>query len=686
MARQADGAVIIRYGDTMVLVTAAAKDKEQEVGDFIPLTCDYQEKTYSAGKIPGGFFKREGRPSEKEVLTSRLIDRPLRPRFPKGFNHEIQVIATLLSKDDDNDGDVLAITAASAALQISTVPFDGPIAAVRVAHVGGQFIANPTHKQTDESAIDIVVAGSRTAIIMVEGETKFVPESLVVQALIFGHRAMQPLLDMQDELRAKVGKEKMPFASPETPQDLLAAVRRTIGGRMREALTVTGKHPRREATSRLYDDVYATLNAGRPETEPLDQRLYEKCFDEVVKEVMRGLVLQESRRIDGRRFDEVRPIDIQVGVLPRTHGSALFTRGETQALVTVTLGTSSDEQKIDGLLGETWRRFMLHYNFPPFSVGEVKPLRSPGRREIGHGNLARRALNSVLPPETDFPYTIRIVSDVLESNGSSSMATVCGGSLALMDGAVPTTDPVAGVAMGLIKGDGERFVVLTDILGDEDHLGDMDFKVAGSFKGITAIQMDIKVSGITEAILTQALDQARRGRLHILEKMKAALPAPRAELSPFAPRITTLQISVDKIRDLIGPGGKTIRGIIEKTGVKIDVEDDGRVMVASTNGDSAAEAIRIIRELTAEPEVGKFYLGRVTRVESYGAFVEIIPGTDGLIHISQLDNTRVREVEDVLRLGDEVLVKVLEIDKDSGKIRLSRKAALGLNPKDVIES
>jgi polyribonucleotide nucleotidyltransferase len=685
MAKQADGAVVIRLGDTMVLVTAVAGDRELEPGDFVPLTCDYLEKTYSAGKIPGGFFKREGRPSEKETLTSRLIDRPLRPRFTKGFNHEIQVIAAILSKDDENEGDVLGITAASAALHISEIPFDGPIGAVRVAHVGGQFIANPTHQQTAESSIDIIVAGSRDAIVMVEGETRFVSEALIVQALTFGHQALQPLLDMQDELREKVGKPKIVYDPPALPAEAIAEVRQAVGGRMRTALTVKTKMKRHAALDELRKGVHDQLAAARPAESPLDEKIYERCFEEVLKHDLRSYALVDGRRIDGRRFDEVRPIDIQVGLLPRTHGSALFTRGETQALVTTTLGTSSDEQKIDGLLGETWRRFMLHYNFPPFSVGEVKFLRSPGRREIGHGNLARRALNSVLPPETDFPYTIRVVSDIMESNGSSSMATVCGGSLAMMDAGVPTSEAIAGVAMGLIKGDDGKFVVLTDILGDEDHLGDMDFKVAGSERGVTAIQMDIKVKGLTEEVLSKAMDQARQARLHVLAKMKAALPYARPDLSPHAPRITTLQISVDKIRDLIGPGGKTIRGIVDKTGVKIDVEDDGRVLVASSNGEAAKEAIRIIKSLTAEAEEGKYYLGKVVRIESFGAFVQILPGTDGLIHISQLANERVREVEDVVNLGDEVLVKVIEIDRDSGKIRLSRKAALGLDATKVAE-
>ncbi|NLH49515.1 MAG: polyribonucleotide nucleotidyltransferase [Myxococcales bacterium] len=685
MAKQADGAVMIRQGDTMVLATAVVSPKPREGTDFLPLTCDYQERTSSAGKIPGGFFKREGRPGEKEVLTSRLIDRPLRPRFPKGFVNEIQIIATILSKDEVYDGDVLAICASSAALHISKIPFDGPIAAVRVAYCDGKFIANPTHQQTDQSTLDIVVAASRDAIIMVEGETKFVAEDLLIQALMFGQQACLPLIEMQEELRRRVGEPKMEFVAVSLPEDVIAAIRPLAQADLPGAITVKEKHPRREAIEAVKETVFAKLNEGRAEEELITRGVFDKCFEEVLKETLQHLVLVDKIRIDGRRFDEVRPISIEAGLLPRTHGSALFTRGETQALVTATLGTSSDEQKIDSLTGETWRRFMLHYNFPPFSVGEVKFLRSPGRREIGHGNLARRALNPILPTEEQFPYTIRIVSDVLESNGSSSMATVCGGSLCLMDAGIPVSAPVAGVAMGLLKGDGMNFVVLTDILGDEDHLGDMDFKVAGTAEGVTAIQMDIKVNGITEAIFRQALAQAHDARLHILGKMNEVLGRPRPDLSPYAPRIVTLQISVDKIRDLIGPGGKTIRAIIEETGVKIDVEDDGRVLVASADGDASALAIRRIREITAEPEEGKYYLGKVVRIESFGAFVQILPGTDGLIHISQLANERVNEVEDVINIGDEVLVKVIEIDKERGRVRLSRKAALGLDPKDVIE-
>ena len=684
MAKQANGSTVIRCDDTIVLATAVMSNKPREGASFLPLTCDYLEKTYSAGKIPGGFFKREGRPSEKEVLTSRLIDRPLRPRFPKGFNYELQIITSVLSKDEENEADVLAITAASASLYISRIPFDGPIAAVRVGHINGEFVANPTHQQIEESILDIVVAGSEEAIVMVEGESKFVSEEIVTKALMFGQEALQSLIQMQKDLREKAGVPKFEFIPAELDAELIENVRQTTGERLREALTVKTKLERYSALSELRDQVFAELNEGRAEDDAIDEGEYKKCFEQVQTELMRNMVLKEKIRIDGRDFTTVRPITIEVGLLPRTHGSALFTRGETQALVTLTLGTSSDEQKIDGLLTETWRRFLLHYNFPPFSVGEARFLRGPGRREIGHGNLARRALNGVLPGEEDFPYTIRIVSDVLESNGSSSMATVCGASLALMDGGVQTADPVAGVAMGLIK-EGDDYAVLTDILGDEDHLGDMDFKVAGTSKGINAIQMDIKTSGITEEIFSQALAQACEARLHVLQEMEKALDTPREDLSPYAPRITVILIPVDKIRDVIGPGGKIIRAIIEETGVKIDIEDDGRVLIASSDGEAAKKAIKIVKDLTAVPELDKYYMGRVVRIEEYGAFVEIMPGTDGLIHISQLENRRVDKVTDILKLGEDVLVKVIEIDKERGRVRLSRKAALGVNPKDVLE-
>lgn len=685
MAKQADGAVIVRCGDTMVLVTAVVTKEVREGTDFLPLTCDYLEKTYSAGRIPGGFFKREGRPSEKEVLTSRLIDRPLRPLFPKGFYNETQIIASVLSKDDRHEGDVLAITGASAALHISQAPFLGPVAAVRVGCIGEELIANPTHEQMQESILEIVVAANRDAIVMVEGEANFVSEELMIKALLFGFNACQPLIDMQDELKAQAGKPKLEFVTPAKPEALIADIKNKVGVRMRAALTVPDKGGRREALHNLRDEIYAAFNEGRPEDDPFPYKEFVEAFDEIKKETARRVVLEENIRIDGRQLNEVRPITIETGILPRTHGSALFTRGETQAIATITLGTSSDEQKIDGLLGEEWRRFLLHYNFPPFCVGEAKFLRSPGRREIGHGNLARRSLNPVLPNEEEFPYTIRVVSDILESNGSSSMATVCGGSLAMMDAGIPTLAPVAGVAMGLVMGENGKYAVLTDILGDEDHMGDMDFKVAGTFKGITAIQMDIKIGGITEQIFTDALEQAKQGRLYILKRMKDALPKPRPDLSPYAPRITTIQIPVDKIRDVIGPGGKTIRSIIEETGVKIDVEDDGRVLVASADGEAAKRAIKIIQDLTAEAEVDKYYLGRVARIEPFGAFVTILPGVDGLLHISEIDNKRINKVEDVLQLDDEVLVKVLEIDKERGRIRLSRRAALNVKPEEVLE-
>jgi polyribonucleotide nucleotidyltransferase len=684
IAKQADGSVIVRCGDTMLLVTAVCSKDPRDGADFLPLTCDYQEKTFSAGKFPGGFFKREGRPSEKETLTSRLIDRPLRPRFPKGFYHETQVIASVISKDDVYEGDVLAITGASAAMHLSQAPFDGPIAAVRMGFVADEFVVNPTHAQMEESQLDVIVACSRDAVVMVEGECQFVSEQRLAKALTLALEACQPLIQMQDDLRAKVGKAKIEFIPKEQPKDLVDKVCELAGESLLEAITVKTKFGRSDAVRAVRDRIQQELEPTYGEGNPFPLKDFKGIFGALQSKQARGLVLDKGVRIDGRQPDEVRDLAMEVGLLPRTHGSALFTRGETQALVTTTLGTRSDEQKIDGLMTEEWRTFLLHYNFPPFSVGEARFLRGPGRREIGHGNLGRRGLAPVLPVETDFPYTIRIVSDITESNGSSSMASVCGGSLALMDAGVPITASVAGVAMGLIKGEGDKFVVLTDILGDEDHMGDMDFKVVGTREGITAIQMDIKVAGITEEVFVQALEQARRGRLHILDAMDKIMDKARPDLSPYAPRITTIQIPVDKIRDIIGPGGKTIRSIVEQTGVKIDVEDDGRVLIASTNGEAAEKALRIIHELTASPEVGAYYLGKVVRVEPFGAFVQMFGGTDGLIHISQLAEERVNQVEDVVNVGDEVLVKVLEIDKERGRIRLSRKDALGLDPAKVV--
>jgi polyribonucleotide nucleotidyltransferase len=670
MAKQAGGSALIQYGESVVLVTATAMRTAREGIDFFPLTCDYVEKTFAAGKIPGGFFKREGRPAEKEVLTSRLIDRPIRPLFPKGFNCETQVIATVLSHDKENDPDMLAILGGSTALTLSDIPFNGPIAAVRVGRVGGAFVINPTTAQLDGSDMNVIVAGSRQAIVMVEGGAHGVPEGVVLDALYAAHGALQPLIDLQEKLQKVAGKPKRAVTPPVVDAALEASVREVALPKLREALAKTAKQERYAALDALTDDTVAALGGG----DPGRAKQVGTLVDKVKKEVFRGAIVTDRRRIDGRGLEDVRPITCEVGVLPRTHGSALFTRGETQALVVTTLGTSSDEQRIDALVGEHFKKFMLHYNFPPFSTGEVKFLRSPGRREIGHGALAERAIAWVLPAEAAFPYTIRIVSEVLESNGSSSMATVCGASLSLMDAGVPIEAAVAGVAMGLIR-EGDQVRVLSDILGDEDHLGDMDFKVAGTTGGVTALQMDIKIAGVTREVMAQALEQARAARLHILGIMKTAIAEPKKDLSIHAPRIVTIKINPDRIRDLIGPGGKTIRGIVDETGAKIDVEDDGTVLVASSDGEAMQKAIERIRGLTAEAEVGRIYRGTVRRVVDFGAFVEILPGTDGLVHISQLAPERVRQVTDVVREGDVIDVKVLEIDK-SGKIRLSRKEAL----------
>jgi polyribonucleotide nucleotidyltransferase len=669
LAKQADGAALIAFGETVVLVTAVAARSAREGIDFFPLTCDYQEKTFAAGKIPGGFFKREGRPSERETLTSRLIDRPIRPLFPDGFTCETQVIATVLSHDKENDPDVVAVTGASAALQVSDVPFHGPIAAVRMGRVAGQLIVNPTLSQLEQSDLNLIVAGSREGIVMVEGGAKMLPEDVMLEALFVAHQAIQPLLDMQDELQRALGKPKRAVVAAGFDYALLARVDEVLAPRVREAFQLSGKQERAAAVKQANDDVLARLATEFPDRAGTLAALCE----EVKSRVMRDAIVRDGRRVDGRGLKDIRPISCEVSVLPRTHGSALFTRGETQALAVATLGTSSDEQKIDALIGEHYKKFMLHYNFPPFSVGEIKFLRT-GRREIGHGALAERAVQAVLPGEEEFPYTIRVVSEVLESNGSSSMATVCGATLSLMDAGVPIKAPVAGIAMGLIK-EGEAVRILSDILGDEDHLGDMDFKVAGTADGVTALQMDIKIPRVTRDIMREALHQAREGRLHILKAMTGVLDRPRTQVSMHAPRIVTLKIKPDKIRDVIGPGGKVIRGIIEETGVKIDVEDDGTVLIASADGASLQRAIDLIQGITAEAEVGRIYKGTVRKIVDFGAFVEILPGTDGLLHISQIGPGRVNKVSDVLKEGDEVLVKVLEVDK-SGKIRLSRKEAM----------
>ena len=670
MAKQAGGAALVQFGETVVLVTATASSSPREGIDFFPLTCDYQEKTFAAGKIPGGFFKREGRPAEKEILTSRLIDRPVRPLFPKGFRCETQIIATVLSHDKENDPDVLSIVGASTALVLSDVPWLGPIAAVRVGRIGGRFVVNPMTSQLAESDLNLIVAGSRDAIVMVEGGASMLPDQVLLEALFAAHEALQPLIALQEQLQRQVGKPKRTVTEAKTDGALEQQVRQLALPKLRAALATSVKQDRYAALDAARQDVVSAVANGSPER----AKEVGDVFDRLTRDVVRETIVHERRRIDGRGLADIRPISCEVEVLPRTHGSALFTRGETQALVVTTLGTSSDEQKIDALIGETYKKFMLHYNFPPFSTGEVKFLRGPGRREVGHGALAERALTPVLPGEEEFPYTIRIVSEVLESNGSSSMATVCGGSLSLMAAGVPVKAPVAGVAMGLIK-EGDEVRVLSDILGDEDHLGDMDFKVAGTEQGVTAVQMDIKIGGVTRAVMQQALEEARTARLHILGVMSRTLARPHSELSMYAPRIITLHIKPDRIRDLIGPGGKVIRGITEETGVKIDVEDDGTVYVASADGTSMQIAIDKIRAVTAEAEVGKVYRGTVRKIVDFGAFVEIFPGTDGLVHISQLAHERVRKVSDVLKEGDVIDVKVLEVDK-SGKIRLSRKETL----------
>ncbi|MCX8043242.1 MAG: polyribonucleotide nucleotidyltransferase [Desulfobacterota bacterium] len=671
LAKQANGSVLVRYGESAVLVTATAAKTPREGIDFFPLSVDYLEMTYAAGKIPGGFFKREGRPSEREVLVSRFIDRPLRPLFPEHFRNDVQIIATVLSADDENDPDVVAIAGASAALEISDIPFNGPIAGVRIGRINDTFVINPPLSIMKDSDIDLIVAGSEEAVVMVEGSARGVPEAVVLDAIMFGHRSLQDVIQLQRELRAKVGKPKLSVAAPDMPQDLVIQVRQRAEPAIRQALSISTKLDRNAALRAVMQEIVEefTHTAGEA-MQPTVRSILEALHEEII----RSMILEQGKRIDGRSPTDIRPISCDVGVLPRTHGSGLFTRGETQVMVTTTLGTAQDEQRIDSLIGESSKAFMLHYNFPPFCVGEVRPLRAPSRREIGHGNLAERAIIPVLPSADTFPYTIRIVSEVLESNGSSSMATVCGSILSLMDAGVPIKEPVAGIAMGLVK-EGERFVVLSDILGDEDHVGDMDFKVAGTRTGVTAIQMDIKIAGLTRDILTTALEQARIGRLHILDIMMNTIAAPRPEISPRAPRIATLQVKPDKISTIIGPGGKTIKGIIAQTGVKIDVEDDGKVTVASPDKASIEQAIQMIRGLIEEAEIGKTYLGTVRRITDFGAFVEILPGIDGLIHISQLDTKRVNNVRDILKEGDEVLVKVLDIDAQ-GKIRLSRKAVL----------
>jgi polyribonucleotide nucleotidyltransferase len=671
LAKQAHGSAVVRLGDNVVLATAVANAEPREGIDFFPLTVDYREYTYAGGRIPGGFIKREGRPSEREILTSRQIDRPVRPLFPEGFRCETQVIAFVLSADTDNDPDVLGINAASCALTLSDIPFLGPIGAVRVGLINGQFVINPTYAEMRDSLLNIMVVGTADGIVMIESGAKEVKEETVVDAIEFGHNEIKKICAAINDLRAKVGKPKRAVEPVAFDEAYYNDLKKRIGADLADRLD-TKKHPKAESYT-LVRELKKKLLEAIPEDDEEGQSKLEHYYEILRERIFREQVIGQKRRPDGRAFDEIRPIWIEVGVLPRTHGSAIFTRGETQALVTTTLGTSDDMQRLEVFEGEAKKRFMLHYNFPPFSVGEVAFLRGAGRREIGHGALAERAVSAMLPTEDQWPYAMRVVSDILESNGSSSMATVCGASLSLMDAGVPLKAPVAGVAMGLVK-EGEQYAILTDIAGAEDHYGDMDFKVAGTRDGITALQMDIKVIGITAQIMREALAQAQRGRLFILDKMQEVIAEGRAKISQFAPRFYTVQIPTDKIRDLIGPGGKMIRSIVEQTGVKIDVEDTGVVKVASSDEASAAKALQLIGDITATAEVGKTYLGKVTRLADFGAFVEILPGTDGLLHISEVAEHRINDIRDELKEGDQVLVKVLAVE--GNRIRLSRKAIL----------
>jgi len=673
LAKQADGSVVLRAGDSMLLVTAVSAKEKKEGLDFFPLTVDYQEKLSAAGRIPGSFFRREGRLTERETLTSRMIDRSCRPNFPEGYQNDTQIIATVFSADNEADTDVLALTGACFALAISDIPFNTSFAGVRVGRIDGKLVANPTEKERETADLDIIVAAGRDAIYMVEGGAKEADEDTMIEALLFAQSSVQPMLDAMDNLRAQVGKEKRKFVKVDQDAALVAKVRELAGEKVTAAYHQDDKGKRYGELSAIKKELVTQLCAEAGEYKGRDKEV-KVALEDLKYDYMRKMITDTGRRIGGRGPADIRFIWSEVGILPRAHGSALFTRGETQGLVTTTLGTADDEQRMESLKGQHFRKFMLHYNFPPFSVGEVKMLRGAGRREIGHGILAERALRGVLPADDKFPYTVRIVSDILESNGSSSMATVCAGCLSLMDAGVPISAPVAGIAMGLIK-EGEKIAILSDILGDEDHLGDMDFKVCGTDKGITSIQMDIKIGGVSKEILTKALYQARDGRKHILAEMAKALAAPRADISKHAPKITTIRIPTSRIKDVIGPGGKVIKDIIARTGCSVDIEDNGSVSIASTSSESVDQAIKMIRALTQEAEVGKTYLGTVRKIMEFGAFVEIFPGTDGLVHISDLANQRVKKVEDVLREGDEVLVKVVSVDR-TGKIRLSRKEAL----------
>ncbi len=674
LAKQASGSVVVRCGETMVLVTAVSEKHGREGIDFFPLTCDYLEMTYAAGKIPGGFFKREGRPTEKETLTARFIDRPIRPLFPKGFKCETQIIATVLSSDGENDPDILAINGASAALHISNIPFLGPVGAARVGRVDGVLIVNPSPVEDVYSDLNLTVVASRDGIVMVEGGANRLPEKLILEAIFKAQEEISKTLTAQEELREKAGKPKREVEPPKEDTELIAKIKSQWADALQKAIVLPVKLERYAAQAKIFDEVMESLGEDGG-ARRLEVRGY---MDSIEGEYLRKMILEKNERIGGRSFEQIRDISCEVGLLPRTHGSAVFTRGETQALVIVTLGTSSDEQKIESLDGSSYKSFILHYKFSPFCVGEVKFLRGPSRREVGHGALAARALAYLLPDDDDFPYTIRIVSEILESNGSSSMATVCGSSLALMDAGIPVEEAVAGIAMGLLK-EGDRVVVLSDIIGDEDHHGDMDFKVTGTAKGITALQMDIKCDGITREIMEKALFQAKEGREHILNEMTKAIAEPRDHVSPYAPRILILHVNPDKIRDIIGPGGKTIRAIQEETGTKIEVDDTGKVLIAAVDTEGAEEAEKAVKELTREARVGEIYMGTVVKVTDFGAFVEIFPGTDGLVHISQLDHSRVGKVTDICRERDSFPVKVIGIDHQ-GKIKLSRKDAIGKDP------
>ena len=670
IAKQADGSALVRYGDTVVLVTAGSEIKPKEGLNFVPLTCDYREYAYAAGKIPGGFFKREGRPTEKEILTSRLIDRPIRPLFPDNYRCESQVIAMVLSAEAEMNPDVIAINGASAALYVSAIPFHHPIGAVRVGLLEGKFVLNPTFAELDESTLNMVVVGTEEAIVMVEAGAREVEEECIVEALEFGHEAIRQIIAKIKELGERCNIKKRTFEAPGLDPEAVRLVDEKAPEKIIEALYTPGKLESEEKMKACREEILQSFS----EEEEEKRREIGKAFEELKEKTFRSQLLEQKKRPDGRAFDEIRSISSEVSFLPRTHGSAVFTRGETQALATVTLGTGDDVQRLDDITGQSSKTFMLHYNFPPFSVGEVRFLRGPGRREVGHGALAERAVTPVLPDQTDFPYTIRIVSDILESNGSSSMATVCGAVMALQDAGVPIKAPVAGVAMGLVK-EGDQYAILSDIAGSEDHYGDMDFKVAGSRKGLTALQMDIKIGGVTREIMSEALLQAKTGRLHILDKMAETIEEPRSEMSSFAPRITTIMIPIEKIGKVIGPGGKMIRSIVEETGVKIDIEDDGSVKIASMDGEASAKAIQMIEDMIATAEIGKTYLGKVMKVLDFGAFVEILPGTDGLLHISEIADHRIDDIHREVALGDKMMVKVLNVDQQ-GKIRLSRRAVL----------